>query len=71
VALEYQLPRDGWVDLGLYDVAGRRVLTLLRERQGAGAHRFEWSGHGPRPGVYFALLKLDQQTLARTPVVAR
>jgi peptidase S41-like protein len=71
VALEYSLPRDGWVDLGLYDVAGRRVLTLLREHQGAGAHRFEWSGDGPRPGVYFALLRLDQGTIARTAVVVR
>ena len=71
VALEYQLPRDGWVDLGLYDVAGRRLTTMLRETQTAGEHRFEWSQRGLRPGVYFAVLKLDQQALARATVVAR
>ncbi len=69
--LEYQLPADGWVDLGVYDVVGRRVVTLLRERQEAGAHRLEWSTRGLRPGVYFALLRVDQQTLARAMVVAR
>jgi len=71
VALQYRLPRDGWVDLGVYDVAGRRLATLLRERQTAGEHRFEWSSDGLRPGVYFTVLKVDQQTLTRAAVVAR
>ena len=71
VALQYQLPRDGWVDLGVYDVAGRRLATLLRERQTAGAHRFEWSPGGLSAGVYFAVLRLDRQPLARAAVVAR
>jgi hypothetical protein len=71
VALEYQLPRDGHVDLGLYDVAGRHVATLLGERQAAGTHRFEWRPRGRPPGVYFAVLKLDQKALAREMVIAR
>src|SRR5262245_25032868 len=71
IVLDYELPRDGWVDLGLYDLAGRRVSELLRERQAAGAHRFEWSGQGLRPGVYFALLRLDQRSLASTMVISR
>lgn len=64
--------RRSWpaVDLGLYDAAGRRLVTLLREPQSAGEHRIEWS-HGLRPGVYFAVLRLAQETLARTAVVAR
>ena len=71
VALHYALPRDGWVDLGVYDVAGRRLLTLLQERQTAGEHRLDWSHDGLRPGVYFTLLKLDQETIARTTLVAK
>jgi hypothetical protein len=71
IVLDYRLPQDGWVDLGLYDLAGRRVSTLLRERQAAGAHRFERSRQGLPPGVYFALLKLDDRSLARTMVVSR
>jgi len=50
-------------------VAGRRVVTLLRGQHQAGTHRLEWSTAGLRPGVYFALLRVDQRSLSRTLVI--
>jgi hypothetical protein len=69
--LDYALPRAGNVELGVYDVAGRRVARWLREGQPAGDHVLEWRAAGLRPGVYFVMLRLDRELLARTAVFAR
>jgi hypothetical protein len=52
------LSTPGGVDIGVFDVAGRRVATLLREQATAGIHAVSWNGEvqgGRRApaGVYF------------------
>ena len=59
------------VDLGLYDVAGRRIGTLVRAHQPAGAQRLDWVRGELHPGVYFTLLRLDDRPLARALIVVR
>ncbi len=57
-AMSLTLPAEGRVTARVYDVAGRRVATLLDDLLPAGAHRLEWSGrddHGRlrAAGIYF------------------
>lgn len=40
----FALPVAGATDVGVYDLAGRRVRTLDHGRLGAGAHAFAWDG---------------------------
>jgi hypothetical protein len=52
------LDRGGRLDVGIYDLAGRRIATLFHGSLAAGSHPFTWDGHtdqgGPaRGGVYF------------------
>lgn len=60
--IRYTVPLSGSpVDLGVYDLAGRRVATLLRERASGGVHEALWTGEDDagRPlasGVYFLRL---------------
>jgi hypothetical protein len=68
--IRFALPRDEHVRLDVYDVAGRRVRTLVDATLGAGVeHRIRWDGTGERgermaPGVYF--YRLETPTGTRT-----
>jgi hypothetical protein len=68
VTLEYRVHRAGPVRLALYDVKGRRVLTILDEVQSSGLHTFVWDEEdGPVPlasGVYFLRLEASGQAEA-------
>ncbi len=57
--LRFDLPEESDVSLELFDLSGRRVATLVRERQPAGRHAVQWhprseSGRGLEAGLYFA-----------------
>jgi hypothetical protein len=67
------LPRAGDVDLGVFDLAGRRVATLAAGARPAGAFSVRWDGRdaagSPAPaGVYWIRLAAPGGT-ARTRVV--
>jgi hypothetical protein len=62
--------------LTIFDVAGRRVRTLIDGRLDAGPHSAAWNGrdaHGHRvaPGVYFCRLEAAGESVARKMVVLR
>jgi hypothetical protein len=63
-----RLPRESAVDVGVYDVAGRRVRPLERGRLPAGTRVLYWdgtraSGEEAAPGVYYVRVRtpLGQQ----------
>ena len=41
--LSFQLPAAGMVDLGVYDLTGRLVMSLIREKMLAGVHQYMMS----------------------------
>jgi hypothetical protein len=49
----YQLPAETSVRLEVYDLSGRRVATLVDERQEAGQQQATWEAAGMPSGVYF------------------
>ncbi len=56
--IEFGLERSRWIELSVFDVAGRRVRTLTNQRLRSGIHRLVWDGRDARgrsvsPGVYF------------------
>jgi hypothetical protein len=54
VTVRYDVPAPGGpVRIGVYDVAGRRVATLVDGERPAGRHAVTWSGHSVASGVYF------------------
>lgn len=63
--LDFNLPRDGAVNLTVFDARGCRVQSLWQGELSAGSHRMRWDGtdHQGRPqpgGVYFFVLEADQ-----------
>ncbi len=69
-SIRFDLPKDGPLDLSIYDVAGRRVATLLAGTMLAGSHEAVWngrdaSGQSVSSGVYFYRLKTAEAELTR------
>ncbi len=60
--LRFTLPRDGIVQLKLYDTQGRRVATLLHAALPAGFHRCELNGASLPSGLYFAVLEFVESS---------
>jgi hypothetical protein len=68
------LPVAAVVDLGVYDLSGRRIATLHRGPLGAGASDFSWNGRSDggdraRGGVYFYRAVVDGRAVSRRMVL--
>ncbi len=67
--IAFALPSSSPVEVTVYDPAGRRVQTLLKDNLNAGDHRLEWKpASGVSSGIYLVVIKIGavRQTL---PVV--
>jgi hypothetical protein len=68
--LRYAVPRSGRVQLRIYDVAGRRVRTLVDGQTPAGFHDVTWdgrdhAGRGVASGTYYYRLDAEGYTATR------
>jgi hypothetical protein len=73
VTFTYELPRDASVSLEIFDVAGRRVHSIVREQGTAGRRTVFFDGRddtGGRlgSGVYFARLVVDGPMIRESAV---
>ncbi|RPI16145.1 MAG: T9SS C-terminal target domain-containing protein [Ignavibacteriae bacterium] len=57
--INYQLSKYCNVNLIVYDVTGKAVITLVNEKQSAGTYEADFSGKGISSGVYFYSLMID------------
>ena len=74
--LDWSLPQRGLADVGIYDVAGRRVATLFRGVAEAGPHATPWDGRSAdgrlvAAGVYHAVLETPAGRVTRNIVLTR
>jgi hypothetical protein len=74
--IEFGLPATGSVSLEIYDVAGRRIVSLADGVYAAGYHKVTWDGsdaNGARvsPGVYFYRLVTGYSVLTLKMLVVK
>ena len=74
--IDFALPERGFVDVGVYDVAGRRIATLVRGELAAGPHVATWDGlnssGAPAPrGIYQYLVKTATGQQSRSMLLDR
>ena len=65
VRIWYELPREQWVSVCVFDAEGRRVVTLVSNVETPGRHEVEWDGtiHGERrAGTYFCRITADNRS---------
>lgn len=64
--IRFSVPRDGRVNVAVYNIRGQRVKQLLNENVMAGKHSIMWNGtdsHGRSvsSGLYFARIEQDKK----------
>jgi hypothetical protein len=74
--VSYYVPHDGPVALDIYDVSGRRVISLVDRFQVRGSHAVDWNGYDEKgipaaSGVYFYRLTSGKETLIRKMILLR
>lgn len=75
-SIHFEVARDAETDLGVYDISGRLVRSLLHERFPAGSHVVVWDGIGAdgqrvRDGVYLTRLKVGGEVRSRRIVLVQ
>lgn len=56
--IEFNLPKDSFVTLKIFDILGKEVATIISERLTAGSYTYNWSSPaGTASGMYFYRLE--------------
>jgi hypothetical protein len=72
--VSFALPKPDRVQIDVYDLAGRRRVTLADAEFPAGLHTLDWDGrdgdgHLVGSGVYFYKLRVGGQTFAKRGIL--
>jgi hypothetical protein len=51
--IKYQLAQANPVDIGVYNLLGQKVATLVSGKQSAGKYEIKWDASGVSSGMYF------------------
>ncbi len=63
--IKYNTPVEGNVEILIYDILGRRVKTILDERQPADFHEVDWSPTQLASGVYIVVMRADGEQFTK------
>lgn len=69
--IEYELKEPGWVNLKVYDIHGKEVVSLVNDEIGVGLHRVNWFPTGLASGIYFYTISVNEITQTRKLIFLR
>jgi hypothetical protein len=69
--ITYQLPANSFVKLEIYDLIGRKIRTVVTERQNAGVHSVTFNAVGLSSGVYSYRLQAGSFTETKKLVLLK
>ena len=58
--IPFFLPKASPVKIEVFDMAGKKMATVLESRKSAGSHQIEFGGNGLASGIYFCRLEAGQ-----------
>lgn len=70
-SFEFSMAEPGYTTLGIYDLSGRLVETLVSGMTEAGEHSVSWSAYDLPDGAYFARLNAPGGGLTQRVVLSR
>jgi xylan 1,4-beta-xylosidase len=69
--IRYALPVTCHIDLGVYNLLGQKVATLVSEKQRAGRHQVQWDASGFASGIYYYKIHAGEFQQVRKMVLIR
>jgi photosystem II stability/assembly factor-like uncharacterized protein len=69
--IEFQIPRNGNVSLELFDILGRKVMTLVDEEKVAGRYNVSFNASNLSSGVYFYTLRTNNFIQTKKMILIR
>lgn len=69
--IRFNLSRDGFVSLNVYDVSGRMIAKVLNREMDAGEHSVGFNANGLSSGVYFYKLKTADEEQTKKMILLR
>lgn len=74
--IRFEVLKSSYVALGVYDLLGRRIKTLVEAEKGPGSHKIEWDGADGMgikmpSGVYFYRMTSSGQSQTRRLVLSQ
>jgi len=65
VTVSFHLPEQTHADLSIYDITGRRQVTLISDRLPKGDYNLRWKPDDTPSGTYFAVLTTPDKQVSR------
>ncbi len=62
-SISFQLPERAATDLSIYDILGRKVVTLIRDTMPKGKYTLTWRAEDFPSGTYFAVLQTGKERI--------
>jgi hypothetical protein len=69
--IRYFLPTQGLVTLEVFDMLGRKISTLVNQKQFSGLHQVEWNAQSISSGIYFYRLTCNTTIIAKKMLFIR
>ena len=74
--IEYNIPKSGYVEVAIYDLRGRLVKTLVKEKQIKGNHKVVWYGvnkYGKKvvSGFYIYSIKFENSISSKKMILIK
>ncbi|MCB0719561.1 MAG: T9SS type A sorting domain-containing protein [Bacteroidetes bacterium] len=69
--INFDLPQTEYVNVGVYDVLGRRVVSIIDARLAAGKHEYAFSATDLADGVYLIRMRAEAGLVTKTVVLLR
>jgi photosystem II stability/assembly factor-like uncharacterized protein len=69
--IKYQIKNNGLVTLTIFDILGKEITTLVKEKQSPGTYEENWDGSAYPSGVYFYKLTAGEFTEIKKMVLIK
>jgi hypothetical protein len=69
--IKYQIPREGFVTIKLYDVLGKEIKTLVSQQQSTGNYSYNFDASRIASGVYIYKITVNNFTQSKKMVLLR
>ncbi len=68
--LSYSVPLNTWVEISLYDIAGRKRMLLFEGESNKGTYVLELNATGLEDGIYYIRIQTGEGSISRKIVVS-